>query len=149
MKFVTPIAIVLGLGMSGSVLANSSDLIMTNVGGELSFDFVNNSSVSALDFSVKLSGMGKLESGSCVSGLPSSHVGQCQFSNGELKVIIYSPTNEVLASGPIGHVVATGDFNKTNAISVGAVNMFNADGSQAQSESLRNANDELKLKELR
>ncbi len=149
MKFVTSVAIVLGLGISSSVLANSSDLVMTNVGGELSFDFINNASVSALDFTVKLDGMGKLESGSCVSGLPSSHVGQCQFSNGVLKVIIYSPTNVVLESGPIGSVLASGNFNKAGAISVDSVNMFNADGSQAQGSSLQNANDELKLKELR
>ena len=135
------------LAVAGGAQAANSDLIVTSSGGEYTFDFVNNDNVASLDFTVAMKGVTKMDTSGCVSGLPSTHKGQCQFADGVLKVIIYSPNLEALDSGPIGFINVAGGHEK--AVQSTVVNMFNADGSAAGASVLNNFGDEMRLKDLR
>lgn len=106
---MTTIAALLMAG--SSAMAGNADIVVSGVaaGGqtELQFDMLNDGGATAFQFNLKMAGpVGdlKVESGNCLSGLPSTHTGACNYANGVLKVAVISPSNAVLSSGPIGSV---------------------------------------------
>ncbi len=128
------------LGSAAGTSAATSEVLVTHKvmksGSEVSIELNNTAGVSAMDFIVSGSpeAIKAIDASTCMSGLPSSHRGACRVVNGQLKVIIYSPTNEPLSTG----IVSSLRLNTTQNVqlSVSNVNMFSADGSAVKADVL-------------
>lgn len=119
-----------------------SSLVATTVMGKngttVEFDFINNNKVSAMDFRMPIGKVeGKVNIGQCAGGLSDSHVGSCAIKNGELRVVVFSPTNAELRSGNIGsitlpsvHLKSKGTYELTH------INMVGADSKPREFEAL-------------
>ncbi|MDX1571677.1 MAG: hypothetical protein R3200_14450 [Xanthomonadales bacterium] len=100
---------------------------------ELAFDVVGDAQISALDFSITIPNAAErnIDLGGCASGLPSTHTGQCMMVGQELRVIIYSPTNETMGGGEIGSVRIKG---LAGDVQLNQVNMFSDSGKALQAK---------------
>lgn len=95
-------------------------------GTDVAFDVVGEGA-TAMDFVISIPSAEKLNIGldGCVSGLPATHRGQCAVVGDEVKVVIYSPTNELLPAGEIGTIRFEGAVPKFKAQ---ALHAFGPDG---------------------
>jgi hypothetical protein len=90
---------------------DKSTIMMSGEKQGFALDFLNVDGITGLQFDVSLNGVNpkSVSLKSCVSGLSKSHVGACQFvKNGNLRVIIFSPSNAILDSGNIGTLKLNG-----------------------------------------
>ena len=100
-------------------MAGNSDIVISGIsagGGstELQFDMLIDGGATAFQFNLKIGGPAgdmKVEAGNCLSGLPSTHTGACNYSNGVLKVAVISTSNAVLSSGSIGSITVSAPIN--------------------------------------
>ncbi len=106
-----------------SVSGEKSTILLSSNNGNITFDFLNVDKVTAMQFDISGSNIQNLSANksllnSCLSGLAKTHQGTCQMNkNGNLRVTIFSTTNEVLNSGNIGSIKLTGsDFNISNVV---------------------------------
>lgn len=116
MKMINAILVTACALASSAVLAN--DVLMTQenakAGGrsQLALDFVNSSNATAFEFEIAVPKGAKIDTAGCLSELPSSHTGACQFSakTGRVIVMVYSNANEALPSGvvPLGRISVSG-----------------------------------------
>lgn len=100
----------LPLLLAASFGAGANDLMVTptpnGTATEIKFEFVNDGNVSALEFELKLAGIGEsqLDFSGCTAGIYTNHAGTCSFKNGVLTVIVFSPQNEALPTLELGSV---------------------------------------------
>ncbi len=142
------LALILGATIGTSAFAApSSDLVVTQLAAgsttSFEFDFLNDASATALQFELKLGQGVKIETGNCIAGLPTSHTGACNASNGVLKVAIFSPTNAPLTSGSIGSVTVSG-FDVSKRAEVSGLLVGNADGQPVTSNAILDGGASLK-----
>lgn len=105
-KFLKITCLLTIVSFANIAFAKDTSTIMMS-GGKQGFDldFLNVDGITGLQFDVTLNGVSKsnVSLDSCVSGLAKTHVGACQFvKNGNMRVIIFSPSNAILDSGNIG-----------------------------------------------
>lgn len=88
--------------------------------------------VSAFDVSLQVENASSMTIENCVSGLPSTHMGNCIINDQNvLKIIVFSPSNATLQSSHVG-TIQLGGANLGHA----TVNAFAPDGSPRQIEFL-------------
>ncbi len=126
-KFIKIIVFTAVFFSTSAFSEENSTLLLSQEKNRISIDFLNSDNITALQFDVVLSGLNKksISLGSCISGLPSSHTGTCQFKGGVMRVVIYSTNNETLDSGNIG-TISLGNFSneiKVNKLVMGTVDL--------------------------
>lgn len=88
--------------------------------------------VSAFDVSVQVENVSSMIIDNCVSGLPSTHMGNCIINDENvLKIIVFSPSNATLQSSHVG-TIRLGDAKLRHS----TINAFAPDGSPRQIEFL-------------
>lgn len=102
------IIICAALVLSSNVFS-APDFAVTVESGVYTFDYAPeaNSDITALQFDIKLPknvSKDALDISNCTAGLPRSHVGACNISNGILRVLVYSNGNVVLPAASIGSI---------------------------------------------
>lgn len=87
--------------------ASANEIIVTNEGGTngqaTALDLSSDGKVSAIQMRFAVPGVEKsgVNLSKCVSDLPASHAGQCNFAKNELIVMIYSDSNALLPAGVV------------------------------------------------
>ena len=92
--------------LAASVNVSANEVISTaskSKGGQLALDFLNSGGTTAFEFEVVLPKGAKVDTGKCVSELPSSHTAACRFNekSGRVVVIVYSAGNALLPKGVV------------------------------------------------
>lgn len=157
MKILNVIAVValLAAGQSMAEEAAGNVLALTGGAGERSaesrisslsrggastytIDYVSDSSGTAMDFAIKVDGGARtrVDTANCVSGLPSTHTGDCRYhaDRGILKVVVFSMTNAPLHTGPIGSIQVSGA--KSVQIVKDSLTVSDSDGNKVSAEVL-------------
>jgi hypothetical protein len=106
-KKIIALAVVLGTASFG---VSADDLIATQAAGKggrntVAFDLVTSGESTVVEFVVQLpKGATNVDVSKCMTGVPSSHQGKCQYheKTGEVIAIAYSSNNALFASGAIG-----------------------------------------------
>ncbi|MFK7955124.1 MAG: hypothetical protein AB8B96_03440 [Lysobacterales bacterium] len=127
--------------VAGSAQAGNADLVVTQVANgsstQFQFDMLNDAGATAFQFEMKIEGAEgmKMESSNCLSGLPSTHTGACNLSNGMLKVAVISTSNAVLTSGSIGSITISAPASSLKA-SVGGLLVGTPDGAAVNADAI-------------
>jgi hypothetical protein len=140
--------------LGGTAAANEVIVTPGQGGNRIALDFVHSGDATALEFHIQMpKGVRKVNTSKCVSEVPSTHTGACQFNEktGNLVVIVYSNQNDLLPEGVIslGVVDAPGMGKGRPAISkllVGDVNgnALAVNAAQAGSGEAAQANEEIR-----
>ncbi|MBS3746148.1 MAG: hypothetical protein KGY49_03765 [Wenzhouxiangellaceae bacterium] len=121
---------------SVSVAEEEAALILSSETGMTVVEFFSgNQRITSFDLTIPLTGaVDSANLAQCVSGLPSTHMGNCNIdAEGNFKLIVFSPSNAEIASGRVGKVripVENAAFEQTR------VHAFSPDGAPAQFEFL-------------
>ncbi len=137
MKALKKILLTGAVLFSGSVLAGEAELVVShadaNNGSVINFDILNDANVTAFQFDMKLKGANlAIDTKDCLTGLPATHQGACNFSNGVLKVVVYSMQNADLASGPLGSISLNVPAEAVQEVSMGEVLMGTKEGAKVE-----------------
>jgi hypothetical protein len=140
--------------LGGTAAANEVIVTPGQGGNRIALDFVHSGDATAFEFQIQMpKGVRKVNTSKCVSEVPSTHTGACQFNEktGNLVVIVYSNQNDLLPEGVIslGVVDAPGMAKGRPAVSkllVGDVNgnALAVNGAQAGSGEATQANEEIR-----
>lgn len=128
-----------------------STILLTNKDKQISLDFLNTDNVIGMQFDIVFDGVNQknIVLDSCVSGLSKSHVGRCGFlKNGNLRVLIFSPTNAVLDSGNIGTLNINGKGFTSKRLSFQKVKMVGPKSVEINGGTLIDSGDSNRIKPL-
>jgi hypothetical protein len=101
------------LVLSANAAANEVIVTPGQGGNRIALDFMHTGEATAFEFEIRMpKGVKNVNTSKCVSEVPATHTGACQFNEktGNLVVIVYSNQNDLLPEGVIslGFVDAPG-----------------------------------------
>ena len=114
--------------------ADANELILTSAksagSGAIALDVSSDGNATALQIRLDVGKGLKVNLSKCVSALPSTHTGVCNYKNGRITVLVHSDHNEMLPAGlvSIGSISTSG--RNAKALSASEVLAFDRSGNE-------------------